>query len=81
MMARPSVMALTECRALLGTIPTKPARRVSAAPSIVNSSSPSMDFVNLFLRMEVFVNGRAALEVVMRESHARRVEISSIPTR
>src|SRR6266481_5346196 len=32
--------------------------------------------VDLFLRMEVLVNGRAALEVVMRECHARRVENS-----
>src|SRR5208282_1143614 len=35
--------------------------------------------VDLFLRMEVLVNCRAPLEVVMRKRHARRVEIASIP--
>jgi hypothetical protein len=38
-------------------------------------------FIHFFLRMEMFVNGRAAHEVVMRECHARRVEIAPIPTR
>ena len=37
--------------------------------------------VNLFLRMKVFMNGRATLEVVMREGHIRRVEIAPIPAR
>ena len=38
-------------------------------------------FVNLFLGMEVLVNRRAALEVVMREGHVRGVEIASVPPR
>jgi len=37
--------------------------------------------VNFFLRMEVLVNGRATGEVVMRERHARRLEIPPIPAR
>jgi len=37
--------------------------------------------IDLFLRMEVLVNGRATLEVVVRERHARRLEIASIPAR
>jgi len=37
MIARPSVSALTEWRALLGTIATKPARMISVAPSMVSS--------------------------------------------
>ncbi len=37
-------------------------------------------FVDFFLRMEMLVNGRAAHEIVMREGHARRVEIASMPT-
>src|SRR5580698_6894908 len=36
---------------------------------------------DLFLRMEVFVNGRVARELIVREGHARRVEIASIPAR
>src|SRR5580700_5985991 len=36
-------------------------------------------FVDFFLRMGVFVNGRAALEVVVGKGHAGRVEIASIP--
>jgi hypothetical protein len=37
--------------------------------------------IDFFLRMEVLVNGRAALEVVVRECHARGVEIAAIPAR
>jgi hypothetical protein len=36
-------------------------------------------FVNFFLRMEVLVNSCATFEVIMRERHARRVEVTSIP--
>ena len=39
MIARPSVRALTECRALLGKIATKPARMISVAPSTAICSS------------------------------------------
>src|ERR1700686_3140059 len=37
-------------------------------------------FIYFFLRMEMFVNGRATREIVMRKRHARRVEIPSVPT-
>jgi hypothetical protein len=49
MMARPSVSVFTEWRTLLGTIPTTPGRTICDTPSMVNSSSPSM---------EVLMNGR-----------------------
>jgi len=39
------------------------------------------DFVDFFFGMEVFVNGRAAFEVVVREGHFGRVEIASVPAR
>src|SRR5579864_4442074 len=35
--------------------------------------------IDFFLRMEVLVNGGAAREVVMRECHARRMEVASMP--
>src|SRR5579864_973651 len=38
-------------------------------------------FVDFFLRMEMLVNRCAAREIVMRERHAGRVEIASMPTR
>jgi hypothetical protein len=37
-------------------------------------------FPNFFLRMKVFVDGCTLIEVVVREGHARRVEIASAPT-
>src|SRR5664279_2976135 len=37
-------------------------------------------FIDFLLRMEMLVDGRAAREVIVRESHARRVKISSMPT-
>src|SRR5439155_5403891 len=36
---------------------------------------------DFFLGMEVFVNGGASFEVVMRECHARGMKIPSIPAR
>jgi len=39
------------------------------------------DLVDFFLRMKVLVNGRAALEIVVRKRHALRVEIPSVPAR
>jgi hypothetical protein len=36
-------------------------------------------FIDLFLRMKVFVNRRAALEVVMGKGHVRRMEVTSMP--
>jgi hypothetical protein len=38
-------------------------------------------FVDLFLRMEVFVNRRSGCELVVRERHAARVKIASFPPR
>src|ERR1700738_3202167 len=45
-----------------------------------NSNPPSAHFIDSSLLMEVLVKGRATLEVIMREGHARRVEISSVPS-
>ena len=36
--------------------------------------------IYFFLRMEVLMNGRAPHKIVVREGHARRVEIASMPT-
>jgi hypothetical protein len=60
----------TEWRTLLGTIATNHARVISVAPSMVSFSSPPNHFVDLFLRMEVLVNGGAAFEVVERPCQA-----------
>src|SRR5215470_16111303 len=37
--------------------------------------------VDLFLRVEMFVNGGAAFEIVVREGHAGRMKVASIPSR
>jgi len=37
-------------------------------------------FVDFFLWMRVLVNGRPALEVIMREGHVRRMKITDMPT-
>ncbi len=42
---------------------------------------PLDHFVDFFLGMKMLMNGRAASELVVRESHARRVEIASMPAR
>src|ERR1700741_3336330 len=39
------------------------------------------DLVDLFLRMEVLVEGGAALEVVVGEGHAGGMKVASIPSR
>src|SRR5271166_4065165 len=39
------------------------------------------DLVDFFLRMEVLVYGRAALEIVVRKRYVFRVEIPSVPPR
>lgn len=36
---------------------------------------------DLFLGMEVLVNGRATREIIVRECHAGRMEVASIPAR
>src|ERR1700694_4024224 len=36
--------------------------------------------IDFFLGMEMFVNGRTTREIVVRERHARRVEIAPVPT-
>src|SRR4029077_7277365 len=36
--------------------------------------------IYFFLRMEVLMNGRATHKIIVRECHARRVEIASVPT-
>src|ERR1700677_1793084 len=78
MMARPSVRALIEWRALPGTRATGPARDAGFAVD-GHFQLAFGYFVNFFLRMEVFVNGRAAFEVVMREGHVRGMEIAAEP--
>src|SRR5215472_17189199 len=37
------------------------------------------NFVDFFLRMEMFMNGRTAFEVVMGERHASGVKVASVP--
>jgi len=37
------------------------------------------DFINFFLGMRMFVNGRALVELIMREGHAGGVEIAASP--
>ena len=39
------------------------------------------NFIDLFLRMEMFVNGEAAFEIVVGEGHAGRMTVASIPSR
>jgi len=41
---------------------------------------PLDHFVNLFLRMEMLVDRRAAYEVIMCERHTGRVKIAPVPT-
>jgi hypothetical protein len=79
-MALPSVKALTEWRTLLGTTETTPGCTVWATPSIVFEFTLD-DLVDLFLRMEVLMYGRAALEIVVCKRHIFRVEIPSVPPR
>jgi hypothetical protein len=38
-------------------------------------------FIDLFLWVEMFVNGRAAFEIVVGEGHAGRVKVASVPSR
>lgn len=81
MIARPSVSALTECRALLDTIATTPARAIWVASSDGYLELALNRLVDFFLWMVVLVNGRAPHEVVMRERHALRMEIALVPAR
>jgi hypothetical protein len=81
MIARPSVRALTEWRTLLGTIPTRP-----RSSDLLHAVDGQFEFtfdhlVDLFLRVEMFVNGGAAFEIVVGEGHAGRMKVASIPAR
>jgi|ERR1700726_175519 len=80
MMARPSVRALTEWGTLLGTI-----RDQAGSGDLGRAVDGDLKFaldhlVDLLLSMEVLVDGRATLEVIVRESHARRMEVTAMPT-
>src|SRR2546423_947767 len=81
MMALPSVNALIEWRAPPGTIATKTSRD-DLGHGINGYLEYTRDhLIDLVLQMKVLAKGSAAHEVVMRESHARRVEIASAPAR
>ena len=81
MMARPSVRALTEWRALLGTIPTN-----TGSSNLLYAINGQFEFtfddlVDFLLRVEMFMNGRTAFEVVVGKCHAGRMKIASVPAR
>ena len=81
MIALPSVSALTEWRTFAGHNCDQ-ARAGDPRHAVDGDLEFALDhFIDFFLRMEVFVDGRTALEVVVCEGHARRVKIASGPAR
>src|SRR6266496_2948309 len=80
MIALPLETALTACRVLDGTIPTKPGPRRLVTPSIVISSSPSTICHASSSGWEMLMNRRAGAEFVVRESHAGRIKITASPS-
>jgi hypothetical protein len=81
MMARPSVSARTECRALLGTIAATPGRATCVTPSTVSLEFAVEHLVQLLLRMVMLMNRGAASEFVVRDGHVDGMEVSPSPTR
>jgi hypothetical protein len=66
--------------------PIQPLRRATPSGNLLQSVNGEFefafnDFIDLFLGVEMFVNGGAAFEIVVGKGHAGRMKVASIPSR
>ena len=80
MMARPSVNARTECRALLGTIASH-ARASDLRDAVDRELEFAFEHLATLLWMVMLMNRGAASEFVVRDGHVDGMEVSPSPTR
>ena len=60
----------------VGTTATRPGPATCFTPSMGPFEFVFDNFIDLFLRAEMFVNGGAAFEIVVGEGHAARMKVA-----